>query len=632
MVQLIAIGLLASHATLLGLSLTRNAPTIDEVVHLPTGISYWHKGQFWCYHHNPPLIRLLYALPAVLIDVPTDYRNYEYSPGSRGPDCALGRDFMLLNQKNYIKIYAISRSVVVILSVLGGYLVFRWSRELHGDAGGLVSLSLWVICPNILAHAGLVTPDLGSTVVAFLATYQFWRYLKAPSLVRAVICGILLGLAEASKFSFVVLPLAWVMMAALKVWLGRHGGTDARLGLPRALGHAAVLGLVALMALNDVYLGEGTGRPLGSFEFRSGLLTDGESLKTKGEEVFSRRGNRFRDTALARLPVPLPEHYLLGFDDQAFDVDSLSYYKYLRGERRHAESGWWYYYLYCLAVKTPLGTLMLLASSLAAMAYSRCRTDLLGEAALLLPPLSVLVLVSSQTGLNSHLRYVLPIFPFVFVAGGRVGPLIASSYWWRAWVGGCLVATTLSVLAVHPDYLTYFNEAAGGPDRGLEHLADSNIDWGQGLVALRDWLETHAAGRPLQLAYFGTMYPEVLGIRYKLPLFGPKGHRQGEDPVQIGPYPGLQAVSANYLLGIPFPAPDASGKQANVPEDAYTYYRRFKPVAIVAHSIFVYDITREQADEVRGSLGLPPLREMDAIAHPAEPGNPGPVTDGTSPR
>lgn len=318
--------LLTIHGALLGLSLSRNAVTIDEVVHLPAGISYWHYGRFWCYHHNPPLIRLLYALPAVLTDVPTDYRNYHYEPGSRRLDSALGRDFMLRNRDRYLEVYALSRSVVAALSVLGGYLVFRWSRELFGDAGGLISLALWAICPNILAHAGLVTPDLGSTVVALLATYQFWRYVRAPSTGRVVLCGILLGLTEASKFSFVVLPAAWAALAGLRLWTDRRGGSPgAGLGARRALGHAALLTLVALLALNDVYLAEGTGRPLGSFEFRSKLLTAETGDEAAGRGAEPRRENRFRGTFLDRVPVPLPEHYLLGFDDQTFDLDSGHY-------------------------------------------------------------------------------------------------------------------------------------------------------------------------------------------------------------------------------------------------------------------------------------------------------------------
>jgi hypothetical protein len=371
------------------------------------------------------------------------------------------------------------------------------------------------------------------------------------------------------------------------------------------------------MVLNDVYLGEGSGRRLDSFEFRSRLLTKAAVEATSGTH---QRVNRFRGTLLGKLPAPLPEHYVLGFDDQAFDVDSADYTKYLHGELRKGP-GWWYYYLYCVLVKSPVGTLLLVALSVFAAIFFRAfRTSLLGEAALVLPIVVLFGLMSSQTGLNSHLRYVLPVYPFVFVFAGRLGRFWETSgSWGRMLLLLPIGANAVSVVSVHPHYLTYFNEVAGGPRHGIDHLADSNIDWGQGLIALKDWLAQHPSKQKLQLAYFGTMYPEVLGIDYQLPLFGPEAFGDSIsklDPQAIGPAPGLQAVGANYLLGISFPAPNAHGGQSHVPENAFRYYRRFKPVAIPGNSMYVYDLQLAEVNEVRRELGLPPW--------------PGPESDGSS--
>lgn len=90
--------------------------------------------------------------------------------------------------------FCFARGVAAAFSVVGGYFVFRWSRDLFGEYGALLSLSLWIIDPNILAHAGLVTPDIGATVLSFIATYYFWRYLQSPSLRTALVSGALLGL------------------------------------------------------------------------------------------------------------------------------------------------------------------------------------------------------------------------------------------------------------------------------------------------------------------------------------------------------------------------------------------------------------------------------------------------------
>ena len=60
--------LLSCHALAAVRSLLQENPTVDEVVHMPAGITYWQTGQFKLYHHNPPLVKLLSALPVVLAD------------------------------------------------------------------------------------------------------------------------------------------------------------------------------------------------------------------------------------------------------------------------------------------------------------------------------------------------------------------------------------------------------------------------------------------------------------------------------------------------------------------------------------------------------------------------------------
>src|SRR4051812_2514210 len=62
----LAIGaLIAVHLTLAVRSLVRENPTIDEVIPLPAGITYWQTGTFRLYPHNPPLVKLVAALPVL---------------------------------------------------------------------------------------------------------------------------------------------------------------------------------------------------------------------------------------------------------------------------------------------------------------------------------------------------------------------------------------------------------------------------------------------------------------------------------------------------------------------------------------------------------------------------------------
>jgi hypothetical protein len=63
-----------------------------------------------------------------------------------------------------------------------------------------------------------------------------------------------------------------------------------------------------------------------------------------------------------------------------------------------------------------------------------------------------------------------------------------------------LLWSIASSLGVYPHSLSYFNELVGGPANGHAHLLDSNIDWGQDLLLLKEWLDAHPEASPLGLA------------------------------------------------------------------------------------------------------------------------------------
>jgi len=52
-------------------------------------------------------------------------------------------------------------------------------------------------------------------------------------------------------------------------------------------------------------------------------------------------------------------------------------------------------------------------------------------------------------------------------------------------------------LRVSPHYLAFFNELAGGPGSGHRVLVDSNLDWGQDLKGLRNWMSDHGVSKSL---------------------------------------------------------------------------------------------------------------------------------------
>ena len=102
-------------------------------------------------------------------------------------------------------------------------------------------------------------------------------------------------------------------------------------------------------------------------------------------------------------------------------------------------------------------------------------------------PVAVYLALTLTRGLNIGHRHLLPIYPFLFVAAGRA-TLVRG---WRPLSVAVVAAAVwyaVSVARVHPHYLAYFNEAAGGPAHGYRLLADLNLDWGQDLKRLPERL------------------------------------------------------------------------------------------------------------------------------------------------
>ncbi len=647
--------ILSCHALAAVKSLLQENPTVDEVVHLPAGVTYWQTGQFKLYHHNPPLVKLLAALPVVLAKPATE-GLYDLPSWRDESQASFAHSFAYFNASRYFELFDLGRLPMPLFSVIGGLVVFGWSARLYGAGGGLLSLLLWTLCPNVLAHGRLCTSDMAATALGAGATYVFWRYLKNPTWTRASLAGLALGVALLSKFSLLLLYGLWPLLGVLRVVLPAE---RARLLSPikARLGQAGVVVLLSVFVIDVGYGFESVFQTLGSFEFASRSLTrprlptDPRPKPTANDllrPAFQYRINRFQGTPLAWLPVPLPRHYLLGFDEQKLESEGIprywfdpgrgvneddieGYTVYLNGVMRR--KGWWYYYIATLAVKVPEGTILLVGLSVVVLFVVRRSAEAwIDELTVLIYPTIVLAAMTFLTDINLGLRYILPIFPFIFISCGKLIPWATSLLAWRrplavALLGLSVSATAAATATIHPDYLAYFNWASGGPDHGDERLIDSNLDWGQDLLKLRDWVKANAPGERIGLAYFGQINPSILALRgdgfeWFLPPIA-----KGLDvypmlknlDLLIGPAPrltpGYYAVSASLARGLPWRfydsasliAPTSAWSQAwNVSgPGAFSYFLQAKPIARVGHSLLVYKLDQADCDRLNALVAPP---------------------------
>ena len=121
----------------------------------------------------------------------------------------------------------------------------------------------------------------------------------------AFIAGVALGIAELTKFTWVFLfglwPAVW-----LCVWPRQCKAVGT---LMSSVGQLLLMIITSLWVINNGYLFEGSFQPVGRFEFFSETLSGQQlTIPLKGS------GNRFRDTVLSNIPVPVPRNFVQGID------------------------------------------------------------------------------------------------------------------------------------------------------------------------------------------------------------------------------------------------------------------------------------------------------------------------------
>ena len=283
---------------------------------------------------------------------------------------------------------------------------------------GLMAVAMLGSLPPILGHAGVVTTDMAVAATVPLALLAFDALLVEPSWTRALLFGGALGIGMLSKYSFL---LFFAVCAIVLLILRRR--------FP--IGRIAVAGVIGLLI---VWAG---------YRFETGPIGD------------------------IRVPAPLFWRGLLMLKMH----NAIGHYTFFLG--RYSEHGWWYYFPVIFFFKTPIPFMILAAWG--GWLLVRARRGL--EFVLFPAAIMASVLASS---INIGIRHILPIYPPLCIAAAYGAIELWKS---RRIVVGILAAWLFIEVAIaHPDYLAWFNEAAG---RHPERIAvDSNLDWGQDVLRL----------------------------------------------------------------------------------------------------------------------------------------------------
>ncbi len=547
----IVAGLLALLFAQAALSARLKSVTVDEFAHLPSGYIYWKTGDFFVYHRNPPLVKMWAALPLFRSGLDKRFTTH-------GNLWSAGYDFMFRNEAMYQTLFVRCRLMIALLSVGLGYLVFRWSRELFGPVGGLLSLAVYALSPNIINHSGIVSTDLGAAATYVLACYALYKLCEKWSVWRLTFVGLAFGIAMIVKFSgLILLPLA-PMVLLLAAALKRRDPDADKLSWKKELVRG-VLALVVIAVSCVIIINAGYGFK-GTFK------------KWRSYEHEARPIGSVANSFLAPLPAPFPEAFLRGLSVQR-RASVEPQFQFLWGKVSY--HGWWYYYVVAFLFKVPIATLALLVFAVVAGVRRFDRRVFIFVVA---PALFFFALFSLGTRVNMGIRYMRPVLSLMFVSFGAVvradAPAPMQKPALLAFPGVLVLWLVVESAITFPHYLSYFNEFAGG--HGERFLLDSNCDCSQDHITLRRYLEAHGIERP-HLATFGRVDAKVYGVEYET--------LRPNEPVT-----GDVIISINLYNGYPYLTPDNGAEAIRVPKDGYAWLHAHKPLRRIGGSLYHFRI------------------------------------------
>ena len=548
-------------------SIRQQSLSWDEGDHIFAGYMSWKKVDFGINPEHPPLVKALAAIPLqpIHLKVPdpkglASFKDEAYFDG---------RDFIFGNggEAEADRIIFRARMAAASLSLLLGLLVFLAAREMFGDGAALFALALVVFEPNMIAHGAYVTTDMGISCFMFASIYAFYRYVKAPSVGRLIVLGLVSGLALASKHSGVLLlPFGLALIITEILWSSPETRTNKRRVALRLTGAFLAASTIAIVVLWAFYGFRYAARP-GGMQLSPSLAEYARGLKGLEPQVY---------LALARLHL-LPESYLYGLVDVRLISDSFSTYIF----GKVYAHGVWFYFPAAFIIKSTAAFMGLLLLTGFAIVTGKLRAR--REVFFLTIPPVLYLLIATGTGLNIGARHILPMYPFLSVLiGGATLALAHKDRRWAYVVGLLLAWHVVSSARAYPNYLAYSNEFWGGPANTYKYLTDSNTDWGQQLKAVKKYLDNRGV-KDCWFAYFAE--PSIHFSAYGIPCKPLPTADSGWTDYQIDTpqtITGTLLISAGTLTGYEW------GSNVLNP---YREFQKLKPVTFIQDGVFVYDGT-----------------------------------------
>jgi len=501
--------------------------TNDEPEHISAGLEAWRYGEFKAWDAHPPLGRLWLAAPLLFSDwAYSEYRG-GVQPARPGPEVWAWR----------------TRPMNVLLGLFLAVMLWSTARRLFSESAANFALGLFAFSPSLIAHFSLAGNDGVGTLLILASAVQLLRWRRNPSRAQTALLGVVLGASLVTKFysaPLVAMAVVLVLLHAPEKFAWRPWEWNWAKAF-------AVSGVVLLTVWAAYFF------HVSRVTFRDGVVT----------AMFPGRTPSLTEKVPVQANVTffLPAcEFFTGLGNQVHHNWVRGHNNYFLGEVSHFR-GWKLYFPVAVLLKWPTIVLLLALAALSLTLRGKIRWPREFLLVLLFP--AVLVFFAIGSNINIGDRYVLPVYVFLLFGLGGVWTA-ARSHAAKIALCAALALNAADGLRYAPDYLSQFNIFVR-PAESWRLLTDSSLDWGQGLLALREYQAEHP-DETLHLAYFGPVDPTLYGIHY-VPL------AENERAT------GTVIVSATHLSG-----------QLLKDPNAYHWLLQYPRKTILNHSLHVFEV------------------------------------------
>lgn len=588
----------------------------NELPNITAGYSHVAHLDYRLNPENPPLVKILSAIPLLFLDLNFDTNSLYWQDTVNG-QWGMGAEFLYGSGNNADQIIRWSRIAPMLLTLILISFVYIWSREIMGATWALLPTVITALTPTFLAHGHYVTTDIGATLGIFVATYYFVKFLNEQTKKHLIWAGVGLGVALLMKFSTLLLIPFFILLAGILIavdfsknfkdssWSRRLRRLwEQKLKYGKAL---VMIFTIGFLVIYPFYLITTINYPAerqhSDTEFILSTFAGGPT--PKGEICNPMRCLAELNIWASDKPLVRPyAQYMLGalMNTQHFTENNTVYFL---GEVSNQEKP--LYPLVAYVLKEPIPVLILIVFTALLAIYRIVKTlfrrkskftEYLGTHLAEFTMLLFIFIYTTWTIANPPnigVRHLMPIMPFLYILSvvglkrwaqnNTLKKSIRFKLGKKAKLGLIYILTAwflISTALAYPFYLSYYNEFVGTKN-GWKYMVSSNYDWGQDLKRLEKYVKENDIER-IAVDYFGAGAGEA--AEYYMPGVAKRWSSSKGDPRESGIE--WLAISVNTIQKSTAPIIETLHRN---PEDEYQWLPNpQKPYAIAGTSIFIYKL------------------------------------------